>query len=82
MSQLFECQRHTNVSNYLFDPCMVSFKDPFACVLFMAQQSYNSQLSVLPQLVPLCLTILTAQFPGPDRMNLYASLSTDLLVDS
>lgn len=29
---------------------LVSFKDPIACVLFMAQQSHNSQRSVLPLL--------------------------------
>lgn len=57
--QLLEYQRHINVSNYVFHPCMVllASKAAFACVLFMAQPGHNSRGSVLPQLGPLCSTI-------------------------
>lgn len=82
-SQLLLNAKDINVSNYVFDPCMVLLASkapllvfclwPSGAITHSGPSSHSSSPSARP---------FSQQFPGSDRMNLCGSLSADLLVDS
>lgn len=77
--QLIETQRHINVSNYIFHPCVVSLASKGALLVFClwpsraithgGPSSHSSALSA---------PLFTAAFPGSDGLNLPRSCLWDL----
>lgn len=76
---LTECQRHINVSNYIFHPCMVLFasKAPLLVVCLWPSRAITHSGPSSHNLA-LYAPLFTTWFPGPDHVNLSGSRTADL----